>query len=519
MSLLELDLFEILLFGITLLFLGWALYLNHIESKFVLKPLFIGAFSLGIFYARLDPFLNLWDEQFHALVAKNLANDFLTPKLYNQPSLTLDYKYWTANEIWLHKQPLFLWQIALSIKFFGPSTLAIRLPSVIMHSLIPIFIYKIGIITLNNKSGFYGALIFTVASYPLELVVGKYSTDHNDIAFLFYVTASFWAWFEYQKENKWYWILLIGVFSSCAVLVKWLLGLIVFVIWGVVKLSTDKKKRFILKSYFPILISFGISLLIFIPWQTYSFYTFPIEANHEFAYNSKHLYKALEGHDGNWSFHFSEGFKKLYGDSYIVLLIIILATILTIAKVKSLKHQVFIITLTILVYAFFSLVATKMVSYPIIVFPFICLSIGFLINYISNQVKEIKYKHILTLTILLGICFSAFDFNMLHFNHLKNRNSNKENLVGEFKELKMIESLDNYFNNENYVLFNNSITPYGHIATMFHTDYESYSFIPSEKQIELLKKKGCKIACLKTDSLPAYIIKDNAIKLVPLPEK
>ena len=458
----------------------------------------------------------MWDEQFHALVAKNLANNFFTPKLYNNPSLPLNYKYWTANEVWLHKQPLFLWQIARSIKTFGPTVFAVRLPSIMMHALTSVFIYKIGSISFNNKTGFYGALIFAVASYPLELIVGKYSTDHNDIAFLFYTTASFWAWFEYQKENKWYWLVSIGLFSGCAVLVKWLLGLLIYVIWTFVKLTTDRTKLVEIKSYFPILIAFFISFIIFTPWQIYSFNLFPKEANYEFTYNSKHLFEAIEAHSGDLTFHINSGFKKLYGDSFIIQLVVVLSTILSIIKLKKLKHKVFFSSLIILVYLFFSLVATKMVSYTLVVFPFICLSIGFLIHFISSQIKNMKYKSTLTIALLVGTCYTAFDFTTLHHNHIKNRKYDKENLIGEFLELEMIKTLDNYLLQEDYILFNNSITPYGHIATMFATNYESYSFIPSTKQIQHLKKYNFKIACLNNGTLPNYILSDKSIRLVPI---
>ena len=517
MSLFQLDTFLVLLFFMAFIFLGWAIYLSHKENDLVTKFLFLGAFFLGLFYTELDPFLHLWDEQFHALVAKNLGNNFLSPKLYTTPSLPLDYRCWTDNEIWLHKQPLFLWQMALSINVFGPTTFAVRLPSLIMHALIPLLIYEIGAITWNKKIGFYGALLFTVSSYPLELVAGKYATDHNDIAFLFYTTASFWAWFRYEKENKWYWLVLIGIFSGFAVLIKWLIGLLIFVIWGIVKLSTKQSELFNVKSFFPLLLSFSISLVILLPWQIYSFYQFSIEATHEFVYNSKHLYEVIEGHGGDWTFHLTKGFKKLYGDGFIVPFLVSIAIVLSIIKLKVLKYKIFFSSLIMLIYFFFSIVATKMISYPLIVFPFVCLIIGFLINYVSNQIKKNRLKVITTFTILLALCFSAFNFKALHHHHIKNRKLDELNLVGEFAELKMIETLDHYLLQEDYILFNSSITPYGHIATMFFTKYESYSFIPSEKQLQLLKNKHCKIACLNTGNLPLYILDDESIRLVPLP--
>ena len=90
----------------------------HLNRKDKLSILFLGltAISVFSFSALLDPFLNIWDERFHALVAKNLMNHPLMPTLYDNPVVNMAYDRWDRYHIWLHKQPLFLWQIALSFK-------------------------------------------------------------------------------------------------------------------------------------------------------------------------------------------------------------------------------------------------------------------------------------------------------------------------------------------------------------------------------------------------------------------
>ncbi|MEO6901825.1 MAG: hypothetical protein ABI315_01565 [Bacteroidia bacterium] len=78
---------------------------NKITIAFIF--LIIGSFGLGYFIANLDPFLVLWDEQYHALVAKNMLINPFKPILYRDTVIPYDYTNWTANHIWLHKQPLF----------------------------------------------------------------------------------------------------------------------------------------------------------------------------------------------------------------------------------------------------------------------------------------------------------------------------------------------------------------------------------------------------------------------------
>jgi len=135
------------------------------------------------------------------------------------------------------------------IKIFGVNVFGVRFASVLLHALISIIIYRLGKITINGRVGFCSALFFAVTYYPLELVSGRYATDHNDVAFLFYVTASFWTWIEYSVKKKTIWLILIGVFAGAAVMVKWLTGFIVFFCW-MTSILLEKKKRNNLREYY-----------------------------------------------------------------------------------------------------------------------------------------------------------------------------------------------------------------------------------------------------------------------------
>ena len=126
---------------ITLLLFGSLFFLlsiiMHLKNKERFTILFLGLTAVCIFSfsALLDPFLNLWDERFHALVAKNLMHHPLMPTLYDDTVVSMDYDRWDRYHIWLHKQPLFLWQIALSFKLFGISEFTLRLPNVVLGTI------------------------------------------------------------------------------------------------------------------------------------------------------------------------------------------------------------------------------------------------------------------------------------------------------------------------------------------------------------------------------------------------
>jgi len=171
------------------------------------------------------PYLGNWDERFHALVAKNMISFPFKPMLKINPLYVKDYKAWCCNHIWLHKQPLFLWQMALSMKLLGANLLALRLPSILMTTLNALLVYDIARIWLKDKTiAFFSFILTGFSSYILLVSNGVMPTDHNDIAFGFYICASFWAFLKYTASvNKLGWIIVTGIFAGCAVLNKYLI--------------------------------------------------------------------------------------------------------------------------------------------------------------------------------------------------------------------------------------------------------------------------------------------------------
>lgn len=503
---------NLLLFTSCFLIITSVISFNKNAEKWSLIFLTTGALAMGFFIALLDPFLILWDEQFHALVAKNMICDPLKPTLYLNPILPYNYQNWTANHIWVHKQPLFLWQIALSLKVFGINELAVRIPSIIMHAVIPVFVFRIGKVSINKYVGFYGALFFATSYFPLELVAGKYSTDHNDVAFLFYFTASFWAWFEYQNSPNKLWIILIGVFSGFSVLVKWLMGLLIYCVWCIVKV-TNKESLLKFKTYKQIALSLIISIIIFLPWQFYIFINYPLESTYETLYNGRHLFEALEGQSGGFLFHW-DALKKLYGSGDAVRLLILIGVIFLIRMASLRPYKIALAVAIIIVYAFYSIAATKMVAYCIIVSPFIFLGIGALvysIQGISMRFLPLNSARITSFAMPVIVCYFLLNLSKIQNYHTLWKPHDNQNRSADLLEKKVIESLTQKLPNDNTVVFNTNITPFGHIPVMFYTNYIAYDFIPSETQVKEIIKKGFHVAVFNHGKLPDYILKDESI--------
>ena len=86
-------------------------------------------------------------------------------------------------------------------------------------------------------------ILATFSNFQLNLISARIPTDHNDIAFGFYILLSIWTFVEYLKSKKIYWALLSGLFAGAAVLIKWLIGLLVYSSWGIISLYYIIKKK------------------------------------------------------------------------------------------------------------------------------------------------------------------------------------------------------------------------------------------------------------------------------------
>jgi 4-amino-4-deoxy-L-arabinose transferase len=319
------------------------------------------AFALRCYVASLDPYLHKWDERFHALVARNMMDNPFVPMLRKGQLLPYDYTQWVSNTVWLHKQPLFLWQIALSLKLFGVSVFALRLPSVIMGTLmVPMLCHLCRQMRCGHFTAIAAAAMHACCFYHLELVSGNVGMDHNDVAFSFYILASIWAYACYVRERSWKWIILIGVLAGSAILCKWLVGLMVYAGWGIALLSSVRQKGF-RKEALHLLCSFLITAVVVLPWQIYTLIRFPAEARYELAYSSRHLREAVEGHGGDWMYYF-RFFPQYFGDT-ICWLIPIGIVLLICSRRLERRISIAVGSMFLLAVVFFSFVAqTKVLA-------------------------------------------------------------------------------------------------------------------------------------------------------------
>ena len=281
------------------------------NTQFFKKPVFLFSLLLtavGLYAISLPEILFGWDERFHALVALNLTHDIFPPTLYPEKVVDhYDYDPWYRTHIWLHKPPLFTYQIALFFKLFGSSLFVLRLHSLVMWLVMYFALYggarNSG---LKEHSSAWLSAIFCLSPMLLSLMNGSLGMDHNDITFVSYISVSFYFLAKYFKKPNPKIAAAIGLFAGLAVLTKWLAGSLVFLPFALMLPQIGKKKKLL-----HFILALAICILVVAPWHLLVYVRFPHLYLAEMKYNSRHFGEVLEGHDYSALFHISKWYWQL----------------------------------------------------------------------------------------------------------------------------------------------------------------------------------------------------------------
>lgn len=467
--------------------------------------LFLGALCIKVGFFHYFPFMQLWDEQFHALVAKNLIATPFHPQLYSNPVLPYDFTNWSGNATWLHKQPWFLWQMAASIKIFGNNLWGVRLPSILMGSLLPVLVFSLGNRVFNYRVGLFGGLFAATSFFLTWLAVGLKATDHNDVAFVFYVTASLWALARYTTQRGLKNALLVGLLVGISVLNKWLTGLFAFSVWGF-WLLFDGNIRKEIRLWQHLFAAVILALVVFVPWQLYVLQAFPVEAQFEMAFNSRHFFEVLEGHAGPWHYHFSQlgylyGLQELLG-GWLVMGPALLALFW---GYKNNGQMVGPWAMGVLfVYVFFAVAATKMPAFPFLTAAFWWLAMGALAARLADWLgKKNWLKFVAVPLFALALLFNTSFFD---FNRVRNL-AEKPYFKGRLHNHEILKNLDQLLPaGENWVVFNTASWE-GSLA-MFYSNrgLVVYDNPPTAGEVSQLQAAGYRIAIFVAPDLnPALL--------------
>jgi len=480
------------------------------KHKSALFFLIAGAFVLRLWMAFIDPFLNQWDEQYHALVAKNMATNFWHPMLYKNPMLRFSEDMWISNHTWLHKPPLFLWQMALSIKLFGATYWSIRIPSVLLTTALVPVIYRMGFLLKNKQVAFLSALFYACSCLLINVVSGGINTDHNDVIFMCYVVFSFWTFVEYTSSEKWIHALFTGIFVAAAILVKWLPGLLVFSAWFF-WLIFSKNKRTQIQYWLHLFVAGIIAIALPATWFISAYFKWPVEFAVTMDLYSKHINDDL-AHPGVWYYHF-----QYYYDNFgwLIVAFFFVGAIFSM-KQKTTKNGWISIFISILItFLFYTLVLTRMPLMCLIVMPLTLLFVALVGNEILNLINKIPKKAAVLIT-FLTLTIAAF--SILNYGEIERVHSFRDDNIYRKSRMHnqkiLIETAEQLKKNNYAILLNCGYLGNG-VITLYYTDLLAYDKIPDEDEFNTLRKNKIKAAIFDDGRLPDFITKNDSILILP----
>lgn len=473
--------------------------------------LLLGGATFRLMLVVMDPFLHGWDEQFHALVAKNLAQHPLHPTLIDQPVMPVHPAEWVSNYTWLHKPPFFLWLMAGSIKLFGSTVFAVRLPSLLLCVLLIPVIFRTGKLLLNNATGYAAAVLYAAAGFQIHLLSGQLNTDHNDLIFAALVVLSCWALTEYvcNKPLRRY-ALLCGLLAGFAVLTKYLPGLLPLGIFGLL-LLLHPQWRIKRQHWINLVLASLLCAAVFLPWKMYAAMQWPAESATVAAHYADHLTQQL-GHGGPWYYHFAELVDN-YG--WLFTFCILPGFYFLYRKSSNRSYVLALGIATLIVYAFYSFVPVRMPLFCLPVVFILFIAVGTLLSEFIPQLLRIKY---LPKLIGYGLVFISLFFwlnlGFIEFKHC-DRDGNDIYRQSRIYNKQVVETYCANLPEGSHVFFNCPF--HATAATMFYSGQTAYAILPDEAALEQIKKLHPSLSIIVFDDgkLPEWIQNHPDVVLVP----
>jgi 4-amino-4-deoxy-L-arabinose transferase len=484
------------------------------KERLGLWLLVLSALMIRLVLISGDPFLQEWDERFHALVAKHMMDNPFAPMLRLTPIFAYDPSAWCCNHIWVHKQPLFLWQMAVSMKLFGVTEFATRVPSAVRGAIQVLFVFNIAKFWMrDSRTAFLAALLCAFAFFQIELSTGRYLVDHNDIAFTFYMTAGIWGFTKYVKSQfAIKWVLITGALIGCAVLVKWLTAFLLVGGWGLYIIFNPelRKQR---PQYAKLALAIFVACCVFVPWQLYIIEFFPIEAAAAYAHNRMHITEVLGEHSGSILYFLSQ-LPKQYGLLFIPFLIIGIIRALTSAKVSKSISLSFVAMILVL-FGFFSLIVVTKIpayTYPVQALMLTLIAFGIMLTFdrLTKTVRQQRIKHLIIFIVMLASSFHALTPLTL-VNHRSRDNAQRN---AKIENTRIYRQLSSKLPTDIKII---NCKSFEDVEVMFYTNFDAYHWWPEERVLDSLQLLGYRFAAFTSHTnqhLPEYITQDTSIMLI-----
>ena len=335
----------------------------------------VWALAVAALFLRVPPAAHLgispWDERYHALVAKNALAEPFVPKLVAEPLVEPAVDDWRHSHVWLHKPPGMTWLIAFSYAVFGVNELALRAPSVVLSSLFVLLVFAIARRFASEEAALVAAALAAWHGWTILLVAGWRASDHLDVGMTFTTALGALGALraaESLGDSRVFArrVALVGVATACAYYVKETPALIVPWVLLLALRARDASWRACGAALTGAL---AVAAALVLPWLVYTAREFPELAAFARARGRRYFFNVVDGQGGPWYFHLANlhvDFSPFAG----LALLGLAAQSLRRRELRPLAGW------ALLVYAVFTLAATKMEAYPMVAAPAVFAALG-----------------------------------------------------------------------------------------------------------------------------------------------
>lgn len=430
--------------------------------------------------------LHVWDESFHALVARNLIETPLRPVLYRAPALPYDSADWTANHIWLHKPPAALWLMAGSMRLFGINEIALRVPSVLLSTLSVILTFLIARELLGTRPALLAAGFHAVNGFLIALAAGRRVADHVDTGLLFFVELAVFLAILFSRCRRWEWLVLAGASVGAGLLTKTWPALVVLPVAFACFTMTAGVRQSLIWSATMLAAAAAVAG----PWTWSTWNRFPIEAAAATSYTLQHIGSVVEEQRTAWWTYLAD-LPRFFGELTPVGLAFGVAS--TAGSPRRPESRLLIVWLAV-PYLVFSLVSTRLPAYVMIAAPAVFMLLAAGIGWGREQLPVRGWgrrggQGILVLMVLLPGRF------LLEPGGPMERRDRSPTFARE------LERLDERLGLADAVLFN---VPKP-IDTMFYTGYTAYERLPTDDEVRDLLELGRPVVIYQRTGAPVAI--------------
>ena len=327
----------------------------------------------------LDP-----DEPVYAETPKEMFvfNEFVSPRIF--------------GEYWYDKPPMYYWLVATSYKIFGMTEFAARFPSAILAVISTLVVYLSGRRLFNERAGMAGALVLTTSIEFFYL--GKAAV--TDMTLLLFLTISLLSFIE----KKYY---LAYIFAGLATLVKGPIGLLfpgaIVFIYIIVTRNWSQITKMKIPS------GLLVYAIVALPWyiMMYSLHNSAF-IDTFLGFNNVTRFTSPEHPEGVlWYYYIPVLILGFF--PWTAIMLQSMWTSLTKSH-RELPILIFLNIWVIVIFVFFSISQTKLVSYILPMYPPLAMIVGWYIDRLWSARYQQRSS---SWAIILGILTIVFTVGMI----------------------------------------------------------------------------------------------------------